>query len=302
MIDWGDLRFLLAVAREGSASKAADALHVDQTTIIRRIAHLEDAVGLALVERRQSGSRLTEVGKRVAEAAARVEVEVTHLESAIEASKRSVAGSIRFTCSERFANHLIAPWLGEFHHLYPDVSIELIGADRQLDIGAGEADVAIRVPERPRGKNIVVRRLPDAAWSVYASHAYAEANGLPQTAEDIPGHAVISAPADATITNAAWLERIAGEENVVVRCGSISSTLGSARAGLGLAVLPCFLADTAPELVRCLPPLPGVTSQIWMIIREDLKAAPHVRAFADFLAQKMRDARDCLSGHCPDDG
>jgi len=302
MIEWGDLRFLLAVAREGSASRAANALGVDQTTVIRRIAHLEQTIGSELVERRQSGYRLTDMGRRVAEAAERIDVEVINLENAVEASKRSLAGSIRFTSSERITNFVIAPWLAEFRRLHPDISIELIGSDRYLDVGGGEADVAIRMPARPEGAGIVVRRLPDIAWSVYCSRSYGEENGLPRSPEAIPGHAVIGAPPDATATNAAWLEEIAGKENVAVRCGSISSILGSARAGLGLAVLPCVLADTAPELVQCMPPLTGMTSQIWMIIREDLKAAPHVRAFTDFLAEHMRDERDRLSGQSRSDG
>jgi DNA-binding transcriptional LysR family regulator len=158
------------------------------------------------------------------------------------------------------------------------------------------------MPARPEGSGIVIRRLPDIVWSVYCSRSYAEENGLPRSPEAIPGHAVIGAPPDATATNAAWLEEIAGEENVAVRCGSISSTLGSARAGLGLAVLPCFLAETAPELVQCMPPLPGMTSQVWMIVREDLKAAPHVRAFTDFLAKHIRDESARLSGHSRRDG
>ena len=297
MIDWDDLRFVLAVAREGSALQAARALGVNQTTVMRRIAHVETAVGAELFERLQSGYRLTPLGQRVATAAGRIDSEVMTLERAIEAERRLLSGSVRVTTSEAFATLAIAPLLKGFREQHPGILVELIADDRRLDLAGGEADVAVRGSSAPEGAGVVARRLPHVAWSVYCNRAYAEAHGVPTTLQALDGHAVLGLEgAMANLPGPLWLARAAPSSKISVRSNSLTNLVAALKAGLGLATLPCLLGDADADLVRCLPPVPDLDAEFWLIVREDVKSVPHVRAFADFLWEHVQGLRAQLAG------
>ena len=297
MFDWDDLRFFLAVARSGSALRAAQALSVNQTTVMRRMDHIEAAAGAGLFERKRSGYRLTPLGERIAAAAARIEDEVKALESAIGAEQRALSGSVRVTASELMANFIVTRLLREFRRLHPGILVELIANDRRLDLARGEADVALRAGLRPEGAGIVARRLPDAAWSVYCSRSYAEEHGMPSTIEALDGHAVVAADGDiAKLSGPRLLARLTPSSRVSTRSNSLTNLLLALKAGLGIAPLPCIAGDADQDLVRCLPPIAELDSELWLIVREDVKSAPHVRAFAEFLADQIHGMRAELAG------
>ncbi len=284
------MRFVLALARNGAALAAARQLGVNQTTVTRRIANLEAAMGASLFERHAQGHRLTELGLRVARTAEAMEGQVLHLSSEVAALQRAVAGVVRFTCPETIANHLLAPWLGDFRQQYPDVLIEVINADAMLDLGKGEADVAMRVGAPPAGTGIVARRLPDCPWTAYGSRDYVSAHGNPTTPAELSTHALVGLEgAQAKLPSAIWFAQAVGAERIKVRCNSLSNVVHSLRAGLGIGMLPCVIGDTERELMRCFPPIPELNAQTWLIVRETVKSAAHVRAFVDFLAGRLSD-------------
>lgn len=297
MIDWDDLRFVLAVARAGSALAASRVLKVNQTTVMRRIAHLEETIGTDLLEGRQStGYALTPLGQDVAAAAARIESEVTALESTIAARQRLLSGSVRLTSNETIANRIVAPCLREFRKQHPGITVELINDDRRFDIARNEADVAYRAGSRPEGAGIVARRLPDFAWAIYCSRGYADEHGTPALPDAADGHAIIDMEgAMSTIPAFLWLTRVAPKASISARSNSLTNLLSAVKAGLGIGPLPCFVGDAEPDLLRCCAPIPEAYSEAWLIIREDLKQAPHVRAFADFLAAHVNSLRSQIS-------
>jgi DNA-binding transcriptional LysR family regulator len=297
MFDWDDLRFLLAVARSGSALRAAQALNVNQTTVMRRMDHIEAATGAGLFERRRSGYRLTPLGERIAAAAARIEDEVKALESEIGAAQRALSGSVRVTASELMANFIVTRLLRDFRRLHPGILVELMTDERRLDLARGEADVALRAGLRPEGAGIVARRLPDAAWSVYCSRSYAEEHSMPRTVEELDGHAVVAADGDiARLSAPRLLARLTPSSRISTRSNSLTNLLLALKAGLGIAPLPCIAGDADQDLLRCLPPIPELDSELWLIVREDVKSAPHVRAFAEFLADQIHGMRAELAG------
>ena len=288
-VDWDDLRFALAVARAGSALRAAERLGVNQTTVLRRLSGVECALGSALFERRRSGLTLTPAGCRVIEAAERVEAEVEVLRSALAADQRTLAGSVRFTTSDILAGRLVTPCLREFHKLHPGISVELIVADRRLDLARGEADVALRASSRPEGGGIVARRMPDNDWTIYCSRAYAAERGLPRRREEIAGHDILGMEGQmAQLAASIWLVQSAPETVIRFRSNSLVNLVSNIKAGLGLGALPTMIGDDEPELVRCFPPLPELRAEMWLIVREAAKNQPHVRAFTDFLAGYIR--------------
>lgn len=298
MLDWDDLRFVLAVARSGSALRAARMLGVNQTTVMRRVTHIEAAAGADLFERRQSGYSLTPAGERVAQAAARIEDEVKALESAIGAEQRALSGCVRVTASELMVNVLVTPLLRQFRKQYPGILIELIADDRRLDIARGEADVALRASSRPEGAGVVGRRLPDTAWGVYCSRSYAEEHGMPATFEGLDGHAVVAAEGRlACLPGPQLLTRLTPRSRIAARSNSLTNLISALKAGIGIATLPCFAGDADPDLVRCAPKMPELDAEVWLVVREDIKSAPHVRAFTDFLAAHMQGLREKLAGN-----
>jgi DNA-binding transcriptional LysR family regulator len=297
MIDWSDLRFVLAVAREGSALRAAQTLGVNQTTVMRRVTQLEAALGADLFERKQSGYHPTPLGERIAAVAARIEDEVNTLESEIGAEQRALSGAVRLTTSEALASQLVAPVLSDFRRDHPGVLVEIISDDRRFDLARGHADVALRTGSRPEGAGIVARRLPDVSWSVYCGTSYAAEHGAPGTIEQLDGHSILGMDgALAQRPAPQFLFRVAPNSNVTARSNSLANLVSALKAGLGIAMLPCLVGDAEPGLVRCLPPIAGLDSEMWLIVREDVKSAPHVRAFADFLASRIQKMRGKLAG------
>ncbi|HEY8570835.1 LysR family transcriptional regulator [Phenylobacterium sp.] len=289
-MDWDDLRYVLAVAREGSALRAGRLLGVNQTTVLRRLDALECDLGSALFERSRGGQALTETGQLVADTAERMEREAEALKAALAARDRTLSGSVRVTTSDTLANRLVTPCLRAFRSLHPDITIELITDDARLDVARGEADVALRAGSRPEGAGIVARRLPDAQWTVYCSRAYAAEHGAPRSREEIPGHEIVGMDGRmAQLPGIAWLAASAPEAVIRFRSNSLINLASNLKAGLGLGALPTIVGDSEPELVRCFPPPAELDSEMWLIVREELKGRPHVRAFTDFLARYIRE-------------
>ena len=290
-MDWDDLRYVLAVARSGSALRAAEQLGVNQTTVIRRLQTLECSLGTCLFERRRSGHTPTEAGRLAVETAERMEQEAEAFRRALSARQRTLAGSIRFTTSETLALRLVTPCLGAFRKLHPGVSIELLLADERLDLARGEADMALRAGSRPEGAGIVARRLPDNAWTIYCSQAYAAEHGFPDSPDAIHGHDIIGMDGRmAQVAGWVWLTQRAPDAVIRFRSNSLINLVANLKAGLGLGALPTLIGDPEPELMRCFPPPPELKAEIWLIVREELKSEPHIRAFADFLAEDLRRA------------
>lgn len=288
-VDWNDLKYVLAIARTGSASRAAEQLGVNQTTVLRRIDALEAQLGAALFERRRTGQTPTAAGQRAFEAAARIDDEIGALVSDLAAQRRTLEGSVRLTTSESMAYRLVTPCLRAFHELHPGVSVELIAHDEPLDVARGEADVALRAGFPPEGAGIVARRLPDTGWTVFCSQAYAAERGMPRSSEDIADHPVVGFEGRMNaLPGWRWLTAAAPGAQVRVRGNSMISMIFNLKAGLGVGPLPCIIGDGEPELVRCFPLPKEIRSEMWLIVRESLRNEPHVRAFADFLADYIR--------------
>ena len=299
-MNWDDLRFVLEVYRSGSALAAAGKLGVNQSTVMRRIAQAEEVLGVELFERKQSGYVATPHGLCVADAAERMEREVRGLVSAVAAAQRQLTGVARVTVSELLANFIISPCLLSFQKLHPGVHVEVIADDRLFDLARGEADIALRAGPQPEGAGIVMRRMPSMAWAVYCSRTYANERGMPTSREEIREHEIVGMEgAMAQIPGPSWLDEVAPGARVRFRSNSFVNLVSNLRAGLGVATLPCIAGDSEPDLVRCLPPPPELDYEMWLIVREDLKSAPHIRAFADYLAAYLHSIRAKLAGTLP---
>lgn len=296
MYDWGDLKFFLAAARTGSTLAASRELGVNQTTVARRIAALEAALNARLFDRNQDGYRLSAAGAAILAQAERVAVEADTLARLLQQRSRELSGVIRVTTPEALANMLLTPLLSEFMELYPDIRVEVIAVDAKLDLARGEADVALRAGRMPTDAGVVVRKLTECPWALYASASYVEKFGLPKSAGDLNDHLVIGGNGWlATAEPFAWLAKAAPRAKVRSVASTLINSLYAIKAGHGVGPLPCLMASVEADLVECIP-LRELQYHYYLVTRESLKDVPHVRALNDFIVCRAGALKPVLQG------
>ena len=287
MFDWNDLKSFLAVAETGSTLAAAQALRVSQTTVARRIAAHEEATGLTLFERRQAGYALTAAGEGMLASALAVREAADRFGEAAGARSRDAGGTVSLTTMEIFAVTILPPILRDLRAAHPEIHIRLDTADEPRDLAAGAADIAIRSSKQPTGAGLVGRRIADNPWTLYSSRDYADRHGIPHSREQLATHPFIGGGGGVWEPYQAWLRQYGLEESVVMQYDSASGLLAGVRSGMGLTILPAFLADREPDLIRCIPPKTEDTTGLWLLTHERLRHVPRVRTVLDFLAQEL---------------
>ena len=288
MLDWNDLRYFLAVAEQGSTLAAGRTLRVSQTTVARRIAALEQAIGFPLFEKRQAGYAPTPAGEQLLERARQVEQAAGAFAEAAAAEKRDTSGTVRITTQEIFAVALLAPILRELHDRHPEIMIELDDSQDFRDLGEGEADIALRSTAGELGGGIVGRRLGDDDWTLYCSRDYAARHGVPTTRAELGNHAFIGGGGPKLWrAYSAWLNDLGLDGRIVMHHASAMGMMSAIRSGLGIAVLPCIIADSDPELVQCLPARDGHGRSMWLVTHERVRHTPRVRVVIDFLYERL---------------
>jgi len=293
MLDWNDLRYFVAVARHGSTLAAARALRTSQTTVARRIAALEQAAKLTLFDKRQAGYSLTADGEALLDRADEVAAAADRFEEAAGARTRDISGHVRITSDEIFASTILAPLLRDLHELHPEIIVELDSSFDLRDLGAGEADIALRSTSKEQPDGIVGRRICVDDWTFYCTRDYAARKGLPQTREELRNHAIIGGGGGNIWRQyKAWLEKLGLADNIAVQQGSSTGLLSGVRSGFGLGVLPCVVGDADPDLLRCFEPRADHGRTLWLLTHERVRHSAVVRTTADFMyAALMRHVR-----------
>jgi len=301
MLDWDDLRIVLAIARSGGIGGGAKALGVNQSTIFRRLNALEDRLGVRLFERLPGGYRSTPAGEDMVGAAERMEEEVLSLARSLTGRDERLCGHLRVTASESLAHRPLVHHLAAFRAEHPGITLEVIVENRTLALSRRECDVALRAT-RPSEGDLYGRKLADVAWTVYGAPAYLERAGRPAAPADLADHALVGWDAGSpTLKAADWLRALAPEAAVVYRANSTLNQMMACAAGLGLAVLPCFLGDAEPELERVFAPVPELTRELWLVTHQDLRRTARVRAFLDTVGNGLIRERPLFEGrgHSP---
>ncbi len=290
MLDWNDLRYFLAVARDGSTLAAARALRVSQTTVARRITALEEALGVRLFEKRQAGYTLTPEGQSLLGQATTVESALNSFADAASAHSRDVSGTVKITTEEVYAITILAPLLRELHEAFPEIVIELDTSQSVRDLGAGEADISLRSTkaESQLSAGLVGRQLCIDDWALYCSRDYAARNGVPRNRAQLKKHSFIGGGGgNLWIHYQNWLQQLGLEQQVAMHHATSGGLLSGVRSGFGIAVLPCVVADGDPDLVQCLTPRSDHGRLLWLFTHERVRHPPRIRAVVDFLYDKL---------------
>jgi DNA-binding transcriptional LysR family regulator len=295
MLGWDDLRYLLALSRAGSLSGAARALCVEHTTVGRRIEALESALGARLFVRSRTGYALTPEGQALLPHMTQIEEAVLALERTALGRDQSPTGTVRVTIGETIGSRFFAPRLGRLHAACPGIQIELITSASVFDLSRREADIGIRMM-RQKQEGLVMRKVCDVGWSIYFSRRYAERRGMP-TAENLREHERLGDALEPRVLGGGG-GVVAGQSRCLFRSNSTGCLMGAALSHLGVALLPCYLGDSEPELLRLrLPDEPR--RPLWLAVHPDMQHTPRVRSVLDAIAALMTEEKDLLRGAAP---
>ena len=300
-LDWDDLRFLLALRRAGSLGAAARLLKVEQSTASRRLTALESALGVQLAVRAPEGLTLNDAGQLAAELAQTIDDGVEELQRRIGGEDLRPEGLVRLSTTESFTPFLMGG-LVPLRQEHPKIQVRLVVNNAALDLIRRDADVALRL-FRETNPNLVTRKIGDIGWSVYASRPYLERTGFtfderapgPQLAgQSVVGYA---GPASRS-AGAVWLLEHSRPEDIVLSGESVPSVMNALKAGIGISVLPCFVAHGDPSLVRLTP---SVVAQIeaFLVIPPDHRNTVRVRLVMDAVAALFERERAFLGGCVP---
>jgi DNA-binding transcriptional LysR family regulator len=243
---------------------------------------------LTLFEKRPAGYALTTGGGELLAHAEAVEAAAIQFDTAAGASTRDLSGTVRLTAEEIFSVTLFGPMLRELHELHPEIHIELDSGQTLRDLGAGEADIALRSTVGDQAAGLVGRRICVDDWTLYCSRDYAERHGVPKNLGDLRTHALIGGGGGNLWRHyEAWLKQLGLEDQVAMHHATSTGLLSGVRSGFGIAVLPCVVADAEPDLLRCLPPRAGHGRILWLLTHERVRHAPRVRTVIDFLYERL---------------
>ena len=288
---WDDLRMFLAIARSGSLSGAARALGVNHSTVFRRINGFEDGLGVRLFDRLGSGYALTIAGEEMRASAERVEREIDRLDRRITGQDLRLEGTLVVTTTDTVAENMLGPYLAAFKKAYPGITLDLVLDNQHINLSKRQADVAVR-PTMSPPETLVGRRISGLAFAPYAARTYMKGRAVELAALDWLA-------VDDSLAHLAadkWFRKTLPGAHVAMRTNSLLGILHGCEAGMGAALLPCFMGDRRSKMMRLGDVIPEAASAFWLLTHEDLRHTARVRAFMDFMGDALMAEVDLLEG------
>jgi DNA-binding transcriptional LysR family regulator len=290
-----DLPLILALSRERTLAGAAERLQVDLSTVFRRLNALETRLRVRLFDRSARGYQLTAAGERAAGAAERVETELLSLDREISGRDQQLSGVLRVTASETLSHAVLPRLFARFQEQHPRIQLVLSIDNRMLDLGRREADVALRV-RRPTDPSLFGRRLTGIAWAFYGPREGGANLRRDGRGFNFTRHAVIGWEEPARIVASDWIAANVPPDRITYRSNSLVNQLMAIRAGLGIALLPCYLADPDESVRRISGVLPDLASELWIVTHQDLKNTARIRAFLSVIGDAIVAQRRAFEG------
>ena len=288
-MDWDRLRIFHAVADAGSLTHAGDVLHLSQSAVSRQIRSLEDELNATLFHRHARGLILTEQGELLFDATRHMAKRLDAAAARIRDSEEEVFGELRVTTTIGFGSLWLAPRLPALYEKYPNLKIDLMLEERVLDLPMREADVAIRMKE-PSQADLIRKRLMNIRMRLYASPQYLEQNAVPQTLEDLRDHRLISQNATAAqVSSGALLVRqlMSYEIGSFLTVNNYFGVLQGVIHHLGIGVLPDYLTQDFPNLVRVLDTVESNDVPVFLAYPEELRQSKRIEAFREFVTEEI---------------
>ena len=292
-MDWDKLRVFHAVAEAGSFTHAGDTLNLSQSAVSRQISALEEALQVPLFHRHARGLILTEQGESLNRTVREVFAKLAMTEALLTESREKPAGRLKVTTTVGFGASWLAPRVQAFLDMYPDVTMNLVLDDTDLDLAMREADVAIRM-HPPKQPDLVQRHLMAIEWHICASPGYLDKHGTPQTVEELDGHKLILFGSyHPPVPDVNWLaelgRRPGDPRRALLEVNSLHAMVEAVKSGLGVAAVPDYMAMEAEAdgLVRLLPEIQAPKVDVYFVYPEELRSSKRVAVFRDFLLSRL---------------
>ena len=293
-MDWDKLKIFYAVAEEGSFTSATIVLNISQSAISRQIQSLEEDLNVKLFERHARGLTLTENGEYVYKTAREVIGKLKDVETSLGDKKNKPTGKLTVSTVVSFGTTWLTPRIQEFMQLNPEIEIELIFDDKELDLSTRQADIGIFM-RRPKQLNYIQRKLININYHIYGSPKYLEKYGYPKTVKDLDKHKFISfgRGAPSPVYNPDWALKLGMKDNrkrkTIMKVNSVYGLLLAVQSGVGLAALPDYLTVKQPNIVKVLPKIEGPITEAHFVYPQSLKNEARVKAFRNFLFSKISE-------------
>ena len=293
-MDLDKLKIFHTVAEASSFTKAATILNLSQSAISRQIQSLEKDLKIQLFERHARGLVLTDNGKYLFQTAHEVISKLKEVETTLGDEKNKLNGKLTVTTVVSFGTTWLTPRIQEFMTLHPDIEIELIFDDKELDLSTRQADIGIWM-RRPKQLNYIQKKLIDLHYHIYGSNKYLEKHGYPKNVSDLNKHKFITygRGAPSPVFNPDWALKLGAKENQkrkpVMKVNSVYGLLLAAQSGVGLAALPDYITINQPNLIKVLPEIEGPLTEAHFVFPASLKNVARVTAFRNFIFSKVSE-------------
>ena len=291
-MDWDKLKVFHAVAESGNFTKATYVLNLSQSAISRQIQSLEQELKTQLFERHARGLSLTENGEYLFKTAHEVISKLKDVESTLMDKKDKPSGKLTVTTVVSFGTTWLTPRIQEFMKLNPEIEIELIFDDKELDLSTRQADIGIWM-RRPKQLNHIQKKLIDINYHIYGSAKYLEQHGHPKNLSDLNKHKFISygRGTPSPVFNPDWALKIGVKDDKkrkpIMKVNSVYGLLLAVQSGVGLAALPDYITVSVPNIIRVLPKIEGPKTEVHFVYPQSLKNVARVIAFRNFLYSKI---------------
>jgi len=296
VVKWDDLRVFLEVARQGSVHAAARKLKLDHSTVCRRIGKLEDLLAVKLLDRSQRGIAVRGGVQRLLDHIEGMETHAISIEDALADSLTVATQTVRIATMEGIASQYLARRIPMLEQFAPNVKIELVSMPQPADLSRKEADIFLSF-FNPHLPGLSSRKVGGVALFLHCSEQYAREHGIPESLADLKDHVFVTYIEDLLAIDAVrWLDDLIKSPKVSFYSNSILAQCNAAVAGLGIALLPTFVAAGVPGLVRLIPDKAMVRRSIWVSVRKEQGALTRIKSVTKFLTHIFEMDRGFLMG------
>lgn len=288
-MDWDKLRIFHAVADAGSLTHAGDTLHLSQSAVSRQIRALEESFNATLFHRHARGLILTEQGELLFDATKSMNKRLEAASARIKDIEEEVFGELRVTTTTGFGTLWLAPRLPKLYEKYPDLKIDLMLEERVLDLPMREADIAIRMKE-PSQADLIRKKLMTVRMRLYATQKYMEQNGTMTVMEDISKHRLICqslSSAQVAAGSSLVQHLLTYDVPSLFTVNNYFGVLQGVLNNLGIGVLPDYVTEDFPDLVRVMPEVESAEVPVFLAYPEELRQSKRISAFRDFVQDEI---------------
>jgi len=293
-LSWDDLRVVKAIGENAGLAAAAKALNLNHSTVSRRLAAVEEALGVALFDRRRSGYAPTAAGGEMIALGDRVEQDILDVARRVSGHVQGHAGELRVTTSDALLLDFLTPIIAEFRASNPEICIEMIVKNRALNLARGDSDIAFRATTAPP-ENLFGRKVATIAWAVYGRRI--DHVGSSPHFDDLARMQWASYGSGLSHLNAyQFVKDRVPQQNIVYRSNSVAGAAAAIAAGIGIGLLPCMHGDLVPGVLRISPVQQEVFDELWILTHPDIRRSGRVYGFMEHCVRAIVRRRELIEG------